>query len=82
MKIYVDTFDYFTDLFSDNTKFKHLEDVQIEIDGVVSPLNFLSYIFLENDNKLKNKDKVKETIKEQYHKIAKVNTFVENPYEA
>lgn len=82
MKIYVDTFDYFTDLFSDNTEFKHLGDVQIEIDGVTSPLNFLSYIFLENDNKLKNKDKVKETIKEQYYKIAKDNTIVENPDEA
>ena len=43
MKIYVDTCDYFTDLISDNTKFNYREDIQIEIDGVLSPLNFVIY---------------------------------------
>tara|TARA_B100000900_G_C20580500_1_gene717318 strand:+ start:962 stop:2200 length:1239 start_codon:yes stop_codon:yes gene_type:complete len=82
MKIYVDTCDYFTDLISDNTEFNYREDIQIEVDGVLSPLNFLCYLFLENENKLKNKARIKKDIIDQYYNIAKDNTLVENPDEA
>ena len=56
MKVYIDNFNYFIDLISDSTDFEYSEDTQISINGELSPLNLLCYIFLENDDRLKSKD--------------------------
>lgn len=82
MKVYIDNFNYFIDLISDSTDFEYSEDTQISINGELSPLNLLCYIFLENDNRLKSKDLVKVSLKQQYHTIYSEHTVVENPDEA
>ena len=56
MKFYIDNFSYFTDLITEDVGFKLNQDQTLEINGILSPLNFLCYLFLENDNKLKDKD--------------------------
>jgi hypothetical protein len=82
MKFYIDNFNYFIDLITKDVGFKLYNDQTLEINGILSPPNLLCYIFLENDNKLKDKDTIKREIEEQYYNIAKNNTIVKNPDEA
>jgi len=80
MKVYIDNFDYFTDLITDDTTFKISEDNLVDINGVQSPRSFLPHMFVKND-KLIPRDIVKKTLKEQYFTIAQEHTIVENPDE-
>ena len=82
MKVYVDNYRYFIDMISTDSNFKSVMHNLIEIDGVISPPNFLTSTFLKNDNELNSIDNIKQTIRNNYHQLFLEHEVVENPEEA